>query len=73
MQVAALTYQSQLTTTTAANSGQCTEQQFAHLASQKNLMHENMHWVIAQVNALGINQSNAGQGCPAQWQWRLQP
>jgi hypothetical protein len=35
------------------------EQQFAHLASQQNLMHENMHQIIAQVNALSFNQSNA--------------
>jgi hypothetical protein len=50
MQVAALTYQSQssaLTALTAANSSQHVEQQFAHLASQESLMHENMHQVIA--------------------------
>ncbi len=39
MQVAALTNQSQLTASTAANSSQHAEQQFA---SQQNLMHENM-------------------------------
>jgi hypothetical protein len=38
------------------------EQQFRHLASQQNLMHENMHQIIAQVNALSFDQSNAGQG-----------
>jgi hypothetical protein len=54
-QVAALTYQSQLTVLTAANSSQCVEQQFAHLTSQKNLMHENMHQIIAQVNMLSFN------------------
>jgi hypothetical protein len=62
-QVAALTYQSQLTASTAANLIQRTaEQQFGHLATQKNLMHENMHQIIAQINALSFNQSNAGQG-----------
>ncbi len=61
-QVAALTYQSKLTASTAANSIQCAEQQFTHLASQQNLMHENMHQIIAQVNALSFNQSNTGWG-----------
>jgi hypothetical protein len=59
-QVAAITYQSQLTASTAANSIQHAEQQFVHLASQQNLMHENMHKIIAQVDALSFNQSNAG-------------
>jgi hypothetical protein len=61
-QVAALTYQSQLTASTAVNLIQRAEQQFAHLALQQNLMHENMHQIIAQVNMLSFNQSNAGQG-----------
>jgi hypothetical protein len=64
MQVAALTYQSQLTVSTADNSSQSAEQQLAHLASQQNLMHENMHQIITQVNMLSFNQSNAGQGNP---------
>ncbi len=59
-QVVALTYQSQLTTSMVANLYQQAEQQFVHLASQQNLMHENMHQIIAQVNALSFNQSNAG-------------
>jgi hypothetical protein len=61
MQVAALTCQSQLTASIAANSSQHVEQQFA---SQQNLMHENMHQIITQVNGLSFNQSNAGQGSP---------
>jgi hypothetical protein len=61
-QLAALTYQSQLTASKAANLLEQVEQQFAHVASQQNLMHENMHQIIAQVNALSFNQSNAGQG-----------
>jgi hypothetical protein len=44
--VAALTYQSQLTASTAANLIERAEQQFAHLASQQNFVHENMHQVI---------------------------
>jgi hypothetical protein len=47
---------------TAANASQCAEQQFAHLSSQQNMMHENMHQIISQVNALSFNQSNAGHG-----------
>jgi hypothetical protein len=61
-QVAALTYQSQLAASTAANLIQRAEQQFGHLALQQNLRHENMHQIIAQVNALSFNQSSAGQG-----------
>jgi hypothetical protein len=38
-QVAALTYQSQLTASTVADLVQHAEQQFAHLALQQNLMH----------------------------------
>ncbi len=59
-QVAALTYQSQMTVSTTANISQPAEQQFAHLASQQNMMHENMHQIMAKVNALSFNQSNAG-------------
>jgi hypothetical protein len=61
-QVAALTYQSQLTASTVANLIQHAKQQFVHLALQQNLMHENMHQIIIQVNTLSFNQSNAGQG-----------
>jgi hypothetical protein len=61
-QVTALTCQSQLTASTVADSIQRAEQQFTHLALQKNLMHENMHQIIAQVNALSFNQSNSGWG-----------
>jgi hypothetical protein len=59
-QVAALTYQSELTALMAANSLQQAEQQLVHLASQKNLMHENMHQITAQVNA-SFNQRDAGR------------
>jgi hypothetical protein len=61
-QVAALTYQRQLTASTVANSSWRTEQQFFQLALQQNMMHENMHHIIVQVNMLSFNQSNAGSG-----------
>jgi hypothetical protein len=61
-QVAALTYQSQMTASTTANASQRAEQQFAHLASQQNMMHKNMHQIIAQVNSLSFNQSDVGHG-----------
>jgi hypothetical protein len=61
-QVAALTYQRQMTTSSAANASQCAEQQFAHLASQQNMIHNNMHQIIAQVYALSFNQSYGGHG-----------
>ena len=38
------------------------EQQFAHLTSQQNLMHKNMHQIIVQVNALSFNHSNVRHG-----------
>jgi hypothetical protein len=37
-----------MTASTAANASQRAEQRFAHLASQKNMMHENMHQIIAE-------------------------
>jgi hypothetical protein len=51
-----------VTASTVANATQRAEQQFAHLASQQNMMHENMHQIIAHVNALSFNQSDAGHG-----------
>jgi hypothetical protein len=61
-QVAAMTYQSQLMANTAANTSIRQEQQMAYLAAQQQLMHENMHQLIAGLNAVIFNQSNAGQG-----------
>ncbi len=60
-QVAALTYQSQLTANRTANTSIRQEQQMAHLMAQQQLMHENMHQLIAGLNAVTFNQSNAGQ------------
>ncbi len=61
-QVAVLTYQSQLMASTAANNSQCQELQLAHLASQQNMMHENMHQLIAGLNAVTFNMSDKGRG-----------
>jgi hypothetical protein len=61
-QAAALTYQSQMTVSSTANASQRAEQQFAHLIPQQNMMHQNMHQIIAQVNALSFNQSDVGRG-----------
>ncbi len=47
LQVASLNHQSQLTLPTMANSSQCHNHQMAHLALQKDLMHQNMHQIIA--------------------------
>jgi hypothetical protein len=61
-QVVALTYQSQLTILMAANNSQCQELQLDYLASQQNLMHENMRRLIAGLNAVAFNLSNEGCG-----------
>ncbi len=46
IQVAALTYQSQLTQTTAATTGQCQEMQLAQLAMAQEAQHATMHQLI---------------------------
>jgi hypothetical protein len=61
-QVAALTYQSQLTASTAANSSQRKEVQLAHLASHQKLMQKNMHKLIAGLNAVNFNVIDKGCG-----------
>jgi hypothetical protein len=60
--MAALTYQSQLTATTAANSSQQMDQYVQILAHQKEQLHQNQHQIIEQLAALSFNQSNTGQG-----------
>ena len=64
-QVAALTYQSQLMANTATNTSVCQEQQLAHLVAQQNMMHKNMHQIIAGLNAVRFNQRDKcrGAGC----------
>jgi hypothetical protein len=54
--------QSQLTALTVANSNQRQEVQLTHLASQQNLMHENMPQLIAGLNADNFKVSDKGHG-----------
>jgi hypothetical protein len=58
-QVAALTYQSQLTQTTAATTGQRQEMQLAQLAPAQEAQHATMHQLIEGLNAVAFNVSNA--------------
>ena len=60
--LAALTYQSQLTATTAANSSQQMGQYMQTLAHQQDLLHQNQHQMMEQMAALSFNQSDAGRG-----------
>ncbi len=59
-QVAALTYQSQLTQSTTANPSQRHDQQMAHIAATQSATHDTLQHVIAQLNALLFNASDAG-------------
>ena len=61
-QIAAVTQQSQLTATTAANSSQRHEQGIQALAQQQQLLHANQHQILEQLAALLFNASDAGQG-----------
>jgi hypothetical protein len=61
-QMAALTYQSQHTATTAADSSQQMNQYMQTLAHQQDLLHQNQHKMMEQMAALSFNQSNAGHG-----------
>jgi hypothetical protein len=60
-QVAALTYQSQLTQMTAATTGQRQEMQQAQLATAQEAQHATMHQLIEGLNAVAFNVSNAGR------------
>ena len=61
-QMAAVTLQSQLTATTAANSSQRHEQGMQALAQQNQLLHANQHQILEQLAVLSFNASDAGQG-----------
>ena len=61
-QMAALTYQNQLTATTAANSSQQMGQYIQTLAHQQDLLHQNQHQMMEQMAALLFNQRNVGRG-----------
>jgi hypothetical protein len=62
IQIAALTYQSQITANTAANLSQQMDQYVQTLAHQQEQLHQNQHQIIKQLAALSFNQSVAGQG-----------
>ncbi len=64
--MAALTYQSQLTATTAANLSQQMDQYVQTLFHQQLQLHQNQHQIIKQLAALSFNQSYAGQGIGCQ-------
>jgi CII-binding regulator of phage lambda lysogenization HflD len=74
-QMAALTYQSQLTASTAANLSQQMGQYIQTLAHQQDLLHQNQHQIMEQMAALSFNQSDAGRGIsrPGRGQPHLPP
>jgi hypothetical protein len=61
-QAAALTYQSQLMQSMTANTSQHQEQQMAQIVAVQSAMHDTLHHIIAQLNALLFNASDAGHG-----------
>jgi hypothetical protein len=63
-QVAALTYQSQLTQLTAATIGHRQELQLAQLVATQEAQHATMHQIIEELNAVAFNASDAGHGMP---------
>jgi hypothetical protein len=71
--MAALTYQSQLTANTAANSSQQMGQYMQTLAHQQDLLHQNQHQMMEQMAALSFNQSDAGRGIGRQGRGQFQP
>ncbi len=68
-QVAALTYQSQLTASTAATTNHCNMQQLATIEANQQATHSTLHQIIAQLNAVTFNASNAGWGCVGGLGW----
>ena len=60
--MAALTYQSQLTASTAATMVQCQEMQLAHLARAQDTTHATLHQIIKGLNNMAFNVSNTGRG-----------
>ncbi len=61
-QVAALTYQSQLTHSTATNTGQHQGMQLTQMATNQEAHHATMHQLIDGLTAVAFNISNAGHG-----------
>ncbi len=60
-QVAALTFQSQLVQSTAANTSQCQDQQMAQIVAVQDATHKTLHGLINRMNALAFNVSDAGR------------
>jgi hypothetical protein len=68
-QMAALTYQSQLTAATATNASQRMDQYVQTLAQQQEQLHQMQHQIMEQLAALSLNHGNGyrgvgRQGCP---------
>jgi hypothetical protein len=61
-QVAALTYQSQLTALTAATTTQCTAQKLTAIEANQQVTHGTLHQIIAQLNTVMFNASDVGRG-----------
>jgi hypothetical protein len=61
-QVAALTYQSQLTQSMAVNTSHCQEQQMARITAVQSATHNTHNHVIAQLSGFPFNASDAGHG-----------
>jgi hypothetical protein len=59
-QFVALTYQSQSTASTTATTTQRNEQQLAAIAADQAATHSTLHQIIAQLNAVTFNASDAG-------------
>ncbi len=62
-QVATLTYQSQSTASTTATTTQHNKQKLAAIKATQHATHASLHQIIAQLNAVTFNQSDAGCGC----------
>jgi len=60
--LAALTYQSQMTASTAATTTQRNSQQLTNIEANQQAMHSTRHEIIAQLNAVTFNASDAGRG-----------
>ncbi len=58
-QVAALRYQSQLRASTAATTNQCNTQQLLAIEANQQATHSTLHQIIAQLNTVTFNASNA--------------
>jgi hypothetical protein len=61
-QVTALTYQSQLTASTAATTNQHNAQQLATIEADQQATHSTLDQIIAQLNVITFITSNAGRG-----------